>query len=78
MDEGKVAVNLSRAEAIVLVDLLMRFRDKERLAVEHEAQEQLLYDICAVVENQLPELFSPQWWSLVDHARLVVLAAPSE
>jgi hypothetical protein len=78
MAEAKVAVNLSRGEAIVLVDFLMRFRDKERLAVEHKAEEQLLYDLCAVVENQLPELFDPQWRSLVERARASVVEAPSE
>jgi hypothetical protein len=78
MGEAKVAVNLSRAEAIVLIDVLMRFRDKERLAIEHEAEEQLLYDLCAVVENQLPELFDPQWGTLVEQARASVLEAPGE
>jgi hypothetical protein len=78
MNEAKVAVNLTRAEAIVLVEFLMRFRDKERLAIDHEAEEQLLYDLCAVVENQLPELFDPQWGVLVERSRVAVLAAPSE
>jgi hypothetical protein len=78
MDEAKVVVNLTRAEAVVLIEFLMRFRDKERLSVEHEAEEQLLYDLCAAVENQLPELFNPQWRALVESARSAVLAEPSE
>ena len=78
MDEAKVAVNLTRAEAVVLIEFLMRFRDKDRLAVEHEAEQQLLSDLCAVVENQLPELFDPQWRSLVEQARAAVLEAPTE
>ena len=44
----------------------MRFRDKDRLAVEHEAEQQLLWDLCCVVERQLPELFDPQWGSIVE------------
>jgi hypothetical protein len=76
--EAKVAVNLTRAEAVVLIEFLMRFRDKDRLAVEHEAEQQLLWDLCCVVERQLPELFDPQWGSIVERARADVLAAHSE
>ena len=78
MSETKIAVNLTRAEAIVLIEFLMRFRDEDRLAVKHEAEQQLLYDLCCVVENQLPELFDPQWKALVERSRTTVLDAPSE
>jgi hypothetical protein len=78
MSETKIAVNLTRAEAIVLIEFLMRFRDKDRLAVEHGAEQQLLFDLCCVVENQLPELFDPQWNALVQQSRTAVLDAPSE
>jgi hypothetical protein len=61
MDETKVVVSLTQAEAIVLIEFLMRFRDKERLAIEHEAEQHLLWDLCCVVEEQLPELFDPGW-----------------
>jgi hypothetical protein len=64
--------------SIVFADFLLRFRDKGRLAVEHEAEEQLLYDLCATVENQLPELFDPQWGALVERSRTAVLTVPSE
>jgi hypothetical protein len=76
--ETPVILELTRAEAIVLIEFLMRFRDKERLAVEHEAEEQLLYDLCAAVENKLPELFDPQWRALVERSRAAVLAWPDE
>jgi hypothetical protein len=76
MSQPKIAVDLTRAEAIVFVDFLMRFREEERLVVEHEAETQLLYDLCGMVEQLLPELFDPEWRSLVERARAAVLADP--
>jgi hypothetical protein len=76
MEPPKIAVELTRAEAIVFVDFLMRFRDREGLAVEHEAESQLLYDLCGMAEQHLPELFDPEWRSLVEKARATVLADP--
>ncbi len=74
MDHPKVALSLTRAEAIVFIELLMRFRDKDRLVVEDEAERQLLYDLCCMVEDQLPELFDPRWGLLVQQARASVLS----
>ncbi len=76
METPKITVDLTRAEAIVLVDFLMRFRDNERLTVEHEAETQLLYDLCYMVEQRLPELFNPEWRSLVEDAQAMVLVNP--
>ena len=74
MNEQNVTVSLTRAEAIVFVTILMRFRDEDRFAVEHEAEQQLLWDLCCVVENQVGrELLSPEWNNLLDQARLAVL-----
>ena len=78
MAEALVSIPLTRPEAVVLIQFLMRFRDKDCLAVEHEAEQQLLYDLCAVVENQLPELFDPQWGALVERSRAAVLADPTD
>ncbi len=78
MDDPKLAINLSRAEGVVLIEFLLRFRDDERLVIEHAAEEQLLFDLCAVVESQLPELFDPQWQAIVEQSRAAVLASPSE
>jgi hypothetical protein len=54
------------------------YRDTERLGVVHEAEMQVLYDLCAVVKNQLPELFDPEWRVLVERSRASVLAEPTE
>jgi hypothetical protein len=45
MSGPTIAVNLTRAEAIVLFEFLFRFRDEDRLVVEHEAEQLLLRDL---------------------------------
>ena len=73
MSEQQVTISLTRAESLVLIAFLMRFRDDDLLAVEHEAEQQLLYDLCCVVENQVHELFDPKWNDLLKQARQAVL-----
>ncbi len=76
MNSPSVVVGLTRFEAVVFVDFLMRYRDKARLSVVHEAETQLLYELCGMVEQQLPELFDPAWRLLIERARAEVLADP--
>lgn len=65
----KVKVELSRNEALVLVDFLLRFRDNELLAVEDESEVQVLYDLCAMVESEVPELLDEKYVDLLWNAR---------
>jgi hypothetical protein len=77
MDETKIKLELSRAEVIVFVEFLMRYREKDLLTIEHEAESCLLYDLCAVIESRLPELFDPDWRLIVDRSRTEVVTGPS-
>ncbi len=77
MDRTNVSVELSRAEAIVFVEFLMRYQDDDRLAIDHEAESQLLYDLCCMVESRLPELLRPPaWGEIVERSRSKVIAGP--
>jgi hypothetical protein len=78
MDESKVTVDLTRDQAIVLAEFLLRFSDDGRLAVEHNAEQRLLWDMCCVLERQLHEMLDPQWPALLERARLGVLGAPGD
>ena len=70
---NEVTLELSKNEAIVLIALLLRFRDKEKLRIEHEAESQILFDVCALLEQQLGgELLDPTWPRLLDDARTAV------
>ncbi|MBN9122042.1 MAG: hypothetical protein J0I06_23355 [Planctomycetes bacterium] len=68
--ENEVTLDLSKAEAIVLLAFVMRFRDREKLKIEHEAEAQILWDVCALLERHLGnELRDPAWQRLLDDAR---------
>ncbi len=68
--ENEVTLGLSKAEALVLFVFLMRFRDEEKLKLEHSAETQILWDVCALLQNHLgTELRDPAWLALVEEAR---------
>ena len=67
-------VNLKAEEALVLIDFLLRLRDDETLAIEHPAEEQILWDLCALLESQVPELLDPKYREQLAAARVAVLS----
>jgi len=75
--ENEIALGLTLNEAIVLIAFLQRFRDKEQLAIDDPAEEQLLYALCAMLEKQLGmELSDPGWIKLLGTARQSVRESP--
>jgi len=68
----KTTLELTSNEALVLIDFLIRFRDDEELKIEGPAEEQLLWDLCAVLESKVPELLHKDYKQLLEKARLVV------
>ena len=72
MSENKIKLELTSSEALALVDFLIRFRDEEKLTIEHPAEEQLLWDLCAMLESEVPELLDPKYNELLLKARKVI------
>lgn len=67
------AIRLTQSEAIVLCALLLRFRNTDQLALEASAETQVLWDLCALLEQRLAgELQNPDWAELVERARRTV------
>lgn len=62
-------IELKDFEALTLIEFLLRFRDGEKLAIEHEAEEQILYDLCVMLESEVPELLDPKYKELLAEAR---------
>lgn len=70
-----VTIRLTKHEALALMSFLMRFRDKDELTLKSEADRQILYDLCALVQNELgPELTSARWNELLADAQAAVVA----
>lgn len=73
----EVVLSLTLNEAIVLMAFLMRFRDADKLKIEHPAEEQALYDLTALVQQHLTdELTDRAWLLLLEQARQAVLNDP--
>lgn len=69
MTEEKVAIELSRSEALVLFDLLARFDRDDALTVEHQSEKRVLWNIHCSLERVLAEPFSPGYAQLLAEAR---------
>lgn len=65
-------IELKPEEALVLLDFLIRFRDEEKLSLEHEAETNVLWDLCALLESQVPEIVDPAYAQKLEQARTVV------
>lgn len=71
-------IELKPEEAIVLIDFLLRFRDREVLSVENHAEECVLWDLCALLESQVPELRDPAYARKLRYARSLVASGEWE
>jgi hypothetical protein len=72
--EAPVTITLSKAEALVLFELLSGFRDEPHLSIRHDAERVLLWMIQCSLEQQLVEPFSEEYANLWELAREQVLA----
>lgn len=65
-------IELKPEEALVLIDFLIRFRDTETVSFEHKAEQCVLWDLCALLESQVPELVRPDYGERLQKAREAV------
>ena len=72
------SIELKPEEALVLIEFLLRFRDEERLSIAHPAEANVLWDLCALLESQIPELVDPAYAHKIEQARTAVAGADWE
>ena len=70
----KISLELTNNEALVLISFLMRFRDNEKLSIDNPAEEQLLWDLCAMLESKVPELLDPNYLQLLSNAHKAIIS----
>ncbi|MCF8463290.1 MAG: hypothetical protein K9G41_00500 [Flavobacteriales bacterium] len=68
----KVKLELTSSEALVLVEFLIRFSKEDKLKIEHPSEERLLWDLCSMLESQVPELLDKNYTELLSEARKAV------
>jgi hypothetical protein len=69
MSNERIAIELSNAEALVLFELLSRFKDHEQLSIEDQAEERVLWDVLCLLERELTEPFLPNYEHILKAAR---------
>jgi hypothetical protein len=62
-------LTLTNAEAVVLFELVSRFRTTDVLEFEDRAEAQALWNLCCLLEKQLVEPFDPNFKMLLHAAR---------
>lgn len=72
MATGKVALGLSREEALVLFEWLHRFNQSEGHEFADQAEQRVLWDIEAMLESELVEPLDPKYEELLAAARAKV------
>jgi len=68
----KTILELSKNEALVFMDFLIRFRDTEELMLHDPAEKQILWDLCAMLEINVPELLDRNYNEHLMKAREIV------
>ena len=69
MPKETVTLTLSKDEALALFELTSRFSDIDELAIEHQSEERLLWNICCKLESVLAEPFRADYRELLHQAR---------
>jgi hypothetical protein len=79
LETGPVTLELSNAEALVLLDFLARGsqRDLKEYAIEYQAEQRVLWDLEAVLEGKLTEVVNQRYREQVALARAEVQDDPT-
>jgi hypothetical protein len=75
MEAETISVVFSRAEAIVLFELLARCDEGKNLCVEHPSEQTMLWVLEGQLEKQLREVLAPNYKELLEAARQEVVRA---
>ncbi len=69
MDNGKVKIELTKDEALVLFEFLSRFSDTDELEIRHQSEERALWNLTCYFEKILTEPFHKDYSKIMGAAR---------
>lgn len=72
LTQGKIVIELSSQQALVLFELLHRINETEELRFEDQAEQRVLRNVEGVLEKQLVEVISPGYHDYLIEARQAV------
>ena len=65
----EIDIQISKDEAIVLFEFLSRFSEKDKLKIEHQAEQRALWNLTCVFEKILAEPFREDYLEILKEAR---------
>ena len=68
-DEGALSIRLTKDEALVLLEIIGDFRDESAIQVRDQAERHALWNLSALLEKAIPEIFAPNYRELVKAAK---------
>jgi hypothetical protein len=68
-----VGISLTPEEALVFFDWLARLNESDALRFDHPAEQRVLWDLEAILEEKLVTPFKPDYAELVEKARRTVV-----
>jgi hypothetical protein len=69
MENTRIALQLTRAEALVLFDWLSRLDDGEALSPDRQAEQKVVWSLEGQLEKLLHEPLAPNYQEILDQAR---------
>ena len=69
MSEEEVQLSIAKDEALVLFELVSRFAETDKLAIEHQSEERALWNLNSQLERILVEPFISNYAELLQEAQ---------
>ena len=69
MSESRIQLELNFDEALVLFEFLSRYSETDRLSIDDQSEQRVLWNLCCDLEKELVEPFSSNYEQLLNEAR---------
>jgi len=69
MTKENVTLTLTKDEAVILFEFTSRFTDTDKLSVEHQSEERILWNLCSHLEKELSEPSKSNYNELLKQAQ---------
>ena len=68
----QINLHITKEEAIVLFEMLSRFSENDKLDIEDQSEQRVLWNLCASLEATLVEPFDENYASILENARAML------
>ncbi len=69
MDDDEIKIEITKDEALVLFEFLSRYSDTDKLAIEHQSEQRVLWSLNCIFEKTINEAYSSDYKKSLESAR---------